>query len=69
MTVEVWNEENRSAWTEYYNSGADMPSNLALLRGVGPHCAGQCMQEIVDTVITNTPDDAWNNWVVRTWEV
>ena len=51
-------------WSRYYDHGADMPSNLAMMRHVTSNCAGRCLQRVVDTVLNHVPRDSWPNWAV-----
>ena len=51
-------------WSRYYDHGADMPSNLAMMRHVTSNCAGRCLQRVVDSVLNHVPRDSWPNWAV-----
>ena len=64
LTLEVWSEERMEGWSRYYDHGADMPSNLAMMRHVTSNCAGRCLQRVVDTVLNHVPRDSWPNWAV-----
>ena len=64
LSLEVWSEERMESWSQYYEYGADMPSNLAMMRHVTSNCAGRCLQRVVDTVLNSVPRDTWPNWEV-----
>ncbi len=63
MVMEVYDEALVEPM-KYYESGADMPFNFALLF-MNASCGGACVTKMVTDWMYRMPEDQWPNWVVR----
>lgn len=65
MVAEVYGSPEQVMKFYKYNGkkGADMPFNMGLTN-LKDGCDGKCVRDLVNSWMSNMPNDQWANWVV-----